>query len=138
MEDCFYCMRDERINSLMIPLVELEFSSVYLLRDQKYRGRCVVAFKRHVREIFEINPAERDGFFSDVSAVAKAIQQAFHPGKINYAVYGDLVSHFHVHLVPKQKGGLRWGEPFQETDTKAIADENELQLIADAILDQIL
>jgi diadenosine tetraphosphate (Ap4A) HIT family hydrolase len=36
----------------------------------------------------------------------------FSPDKINYAIFGDLYPHLHMHLVPKYKGGPEWGGPF--------------------------
>ena len=65
-EDCFYCTQDQRLTALMEPVIELRWSRVYLLRDQRYPGRCVVAFYRHVRELDEMEDTERDGFFAEL------------------------------------------------------------------------
>lgn len=131
---CFYCQKDTRLDALMVPLCERPYANVYLLRDQKHPGRCVVATKAHVSEIYQLGDAERDGFFADVAAVAKALHNALAPDKLNYAVYGDLVPHFHLHLVPKTKEGLRWGEPFSDQDPKQPASEDQLEAIKQQIL----
>lgn len=55
-------------------------------------------------------------FFYDVSVVAKAIWEIWHPNKINYVTFGDLVPH--VHVVPKYAGGLDWGIPFNDNPTE--------------------
>lgn len=114
MRDCFYCTKDQRLSGLMDKLCSLEWSDVYFLKDQRYRGRCVVAAKRHVDELYEMNDEEISGFFKDVALVAACMNRLYHTDKINYAVYGDLVSHFHIHLVPKHKSGPQWGEPFTD------------------------
>ena len=44
--------------------------------------------------------------------VARAIERAFNADKINIAVYGDIVTHIHMHVVPKWKNGSEWGVPF--------------------------
>jgi diadenosine tetraphosphate (Ap4A) HIT family hydrolase len=31
---------------------------------------------------------------------------------VNYAIYGDLNEHIHMHLVPKTRGGPNWGHAF--------------------------
>lgn len=125
--NCFYCTMDDRLQELMVPVCQLPFSSVYLLRDQRYPGRCVVASARHVREIYEMTDTERNGFFADVARVARAVSVVAAPDKINYAVYGDLVSHFHVHLVPKKENGWRWGEAFCDADPRQPADQESLE-----------
>ncbi len=138
MEDCFYCTKDHRLWDLMEPLLEMAYANVYLLRDQKHPGRCVVAAKRHVTEIHRFDKDERDGFFADIALVACAIGVVFQPDKINYAVYGDLVPHFHVHVVPKHISGLRWGEPFLDDDLKEIATDEALKEIKERLLVKIL
>ena len=60
--DCFYCKKDERQAALMTPLAEMTFSDVFLFRDQKHRGRCVVALKEHKDEIWQLSDEQRAGF----------------------------------------------------------------------------
>ena len=49
MAECFYCEKDnEKRKALMLDVCELPYSIVYLFRDQKNKGRCVVAFKGRV------------------------------------------------------------------------------------------
>ena len=107
MEKCFYCEKGEKLNSLMLKICDLEYSTVYLNRDQKHKGRCIVAFKEHKTEYFQLTEAENKGYFLEVSKVAKAIYEVFQPDKINYATYGDGVPHVHMHIVPKYKNGLQ-------------------------------
>jgi hypothetical protein len=49
----------------------------------------------------------------------RAIYEAFHPDKINYAAYGDGYPHVHFHLVPKYRGGKSWGSPFDLAEDPA-------------------
>lgn len=114
MENCFYCEKAEKLNSLMIEICELEVSTVYLNRDQKHVGRVIVALNEHKDEYYELDEQQRNKFFKDVSLTAHAIKDAFNTDKINYATYGDKVSHVHMHLVPKHKDGLQWGLPFED------------------------
>ena len=123
--DCFYCKKDERQAALMTPLAEMTFSDVFLFRDQKHRGRCVVALKEHRDEIWQLSNEQRAGFFAEVSAVAEAVSEYAHADKTNCAIYGDLVSHFHVHVVPKRKGELQWGAPFTDDIEKVFLPEEE-------------
>ena len=121
--DCFYCTKDERQAALMIPLAELAWSEVFLFRDQKHRGRCVVALKEHRDEIWQLSDEQRNGVFAEVSAVAEAVSRYARADKINYAIYGDKVSHFHVHVVPKRRDELQWGGPFTDDIEKTRLSE---------------
>lgn len=132
--DCFYCKKDQRLLDLMIPMAEMTWSDVYLFRDQKHYGRCVVALKGHKDEMFQLSSEQRNSFFAEVSAVAEAIAMYTGAAKINYAIYGDLVSHFHVHLVPKQADGLQWGGPFTDTLPKVFLSENEYDALSRDLL----
>lgn len=138
MSDCFYCENGEKLHSLMIEICELPYSKVYLNRDQKHKGRCIVAFKEHKTEYFQLTEKEIAGYFAEVSRVAGAIWTLYHPDKINYATFGDGVPHVHVHVVPKYKGGLNWGEPFDDTLPKQILDEEEYREMAKELRTAIL
>jgi len=135
--DCFYCTKDERQKALMTPLAELEWSDVYLFNDQKHKGRCIVALKGHCDEIWQLSDEQRSGFFGEVSLVAEAMARYTKADKVNYAIYGDIVSHFHVHLVPKIKDGLQWGGPFTDTLPKVALEAEEFLSVGQAILENM-
>lgn len=124
---CFYCEKGEVLNSLMVKVCELSASDVYLVRNQNYPGRCVVAYKEHKTEIFQLSEEERNAFSKDVALVAKAVYELFEADKINYGIYGDGVPHFHCHIIPKKEGGLCWGTAFDMNANPTIASEEVLQ-----------
>lgn len=110
---CMYCERSERLKSFTEFVAELSYSVVYLHTDRKYPGRCIVALKEHKDELFELSPRELVGYMAEVARMAEAIKNAVKADKINYAVFGDLMSHVHFHLVPKKKSGPGWGGAFE-------------------------
>ena len=87
--DCFYCENGEKLHSLMIPICELKYSNVFFNRDQQHKGRCIVEFKEHKTEQFQLTEEENSGYFAELAKVAKAIWEEFHPDKINYATFGE-------------------------------------------------
>lgn len=133
MSECFYCEDGEKRKSLMIEICRLKYSTVYLNRNQKYRGRCVVKLNDHKTEYFQMDTEERNGYFAETAAVAKAIFELYHPDKINYATFGDLVPHVHIHVVPKYQNGADWGRPFDDTQGKVVLEEAEYQEMVDAL-----
>jgi len=130
--NCFYCMKSERLQELMIEICPLSVSTLYLFKNQVYKGRCVVQLKEHKTEIFQLGEEERRLFFEDVAGSAEAVSRAFKPDKINYAVFGDRVPHFHMHVVPKYKDGPCWGKPFdfEPAEEKLLSGEGYKERIA--------
>ena len=112
LPDCLYCRKDQRLHDLMIEIGPMQVSTLYLFKEQTHRGRCIVTYRDHVNELFELPEAELALFTQDVARAAKAIKAAFNPAKINYGAYSDKLPHLHMHLVPKYVDGPGWGAPF--------------------------
>src|SRR6187402_1964906 len=112
LPDCLYCRKDQRLHDLMIEVAPLQVSTLYLFKEQTYRGRCVVAYQGHVNELYELPEAELAKFTLDVAHAAKAIRAVTQAAKINYGAYSDKLPHLHVHLVPKYTDGPSWGTTF--------------------------
>ena len=98
-ENCLYCSKNKDLDSLMIKICDLDVSTVYLFKEQTYKGRCNVVFKEHRSEITDLTEEEVEAFIKDIRKVAKAIQKAFNPDKINYGAFADTMKHLHFHVV---------------------------------------
>lgn len=110
----------------MIEVAPLAVSTVYLFKEQTHPGRCVVAYREHVNELFELPDDEVARFMQDVARAARAIKTAFSPAKINYGAYSDKLPHLHFHLVPKYPDGPAWGAPFaMMPEPKQLLSEDE-------------
>ena len=59
MSECFYCEDGEKRKSLMIEICKLNYSTIYLNRNQKYPGRCVVKLNEHKTEYFQMTKEQR-------------------------------------------------------------------------------
>jgi diadenosine tetraphosphate (Ap4A) HIT family hydrolase len=111
--ECFYCEPDQRQADLMSKVGDLSVSSLFIFKEQTYAGRCLVAYRRHVNELFELADAERDAFCKDLAVAARAVKETFGPAKVNFGAYSDKLGHLHVHLVPKYINGPDWGSTFR-------------------------
>lgn len=138
LPDCLYCRKDQRLTDLMIEIAPLGVSTLYLFKEQTYRGRCVVAYRGHVNELFELSDDERTLFAKDVADAARAMKTAFNPAKINYGAYSDKLPHLHVHLVPKYTDGPSWGTTFtMMPEPKQLLSEADYALLCDQIRDSL-
>lgn len=130
---CPYCSKGEALDKFGVLAFETETSEVIVFKDQHHKGRAIVAYKNdHVAEIQDLNDEERNAFMKDVSDVAKAIQKAYNPDRINYGAYGDTLGHLHIHLVPKYKDGFEWGGTFV-MNTNEYASDEEINSVVEAI-----
>ena len=117
----------------MIEVCDLSVSTLFVFKEQSYPGRCVVAYKDHVNELFELPQDERNAFMADVAQVAAAMKKAFNPVKINYGAYSDKLAHLHFHLVPKYEGGLSYGSTFEMNPQKVYLNNDEYEAVIDKI-----
>ena len=82
--------------------------------DQYYRGYTLVIARRHARELYELPDAESTAYFQDMLRVARAIDRAFSPRKMNYELLGNTVEHLHWHLSPRHADDLNPSRPTWE------------------------
>jgi diadenosine tetraphosphate (Ap4A) HIT family hydrolase len=118
-----YCEENEKLQSNMIKIAELKYSIVYLNRNQVLPGRCIVAFKGHKTEYFQLNKEENAGYFAEVALSAQAIFNLYKPDKLNYMTFGDNVPHVHVHVVPKYRDRPYWGSGPGDEPKTLLTDE---------------
>jgi len=129
---CLYCQNNETLHQLMIEICHLRVSRAFLFKEQTYRGRCLVAYDRHVNDLNELDDEQRNLFMADVADVTRAMQQLFKPEKINYGAYSDKLSHLHFHLAPKYVDGPDYGGTFQMNPGKVyLSDAEYQQMVAD-------
>ena len=124
VDNCRYCSKG---TDIMEFVADLEVSTLYITKDQTYKGRCILGLNDHKTELFQLDPEELQAFSRDMARAAKALFQDFKPGKINYAAFGDTYPHVHFHLVPKFEGGKTWGAPFEmQLSSTNLASKEEL------------
>ncbi|MNF80487.1 HIT domain protein [compost metagenome] len=128
---CNYCSKNEALNNLMIEIGQLRISTLYLFKEQTYKGRCIVALNEHQTEFFHLPQEKQDAYMRDVAQVASAIEKAFSPDKINYGAFGDTMPHVHFHIVPKYKDGYTWGKMFEmnPADNKQLSEQEYADII---------
>jgi len=129
-KDCLYCENKETLDSLMIYITDLKVSKLYLFKEQTYYGRCVIAFKDHAVELYDVSAEDAALLMEDVKTVGRAVNRTVNPAKVNYGMYSDKLPHLHVHVVPKQMDGHSWGTTFvMNPEEKYLSDDEYADLI---------
>jgi diadenosine tetraphosphate (Ap4A) HIT family hydrolase len=69
--------------------------------DPDYPAFCRVIWQRHVKEMTDLSPTERNSFMAVVFAVEAALRRVLTPDKINLASLGNQTPHLHWHVIPR-------------------------------------
>lgn len=131
--DCLYCNKNQTQKDLMIEICSLSVSTVFLFKEQTYKGRCVIAYKDHNVELYQLSPEELLAFMTDVNKVASAIAKLYNPAKVNYGAYSDKLPHLHIHLAPKYVDGADYGSTFVMNPQKVYLTDSEYTEMIDSI-----
>jgi diadenosine tetraphosphate (Ap4A) HIT family hydrolase len=84
-----------------IVLLRDELCRVVLPGDPDHPGLCRVIVNRHVREMTDLEPDERERVMRAVFAVERALRATLKPHKVNLASLGNVTPHLHWHVVPR-------------------------------------
>jgi diadenosine tetraphosphate (Ap4A) HIT family hydrolase len=98
-------------------IVALSASSLYLSRNQTYRGHGILVLDlRHATRADQLTRQEWRSFCDDLHVAQHAIEATVHPDHMNIASLGNVVPHLHWHIIPRYRGDPRWGDPIWPTD----------------------
>jgi diadenosine tetraphosphate (Ap4A) HIT family hydrolase len=101
--DCPFCRKLADLAALPGDELVWRFphSVAFLGPWQLYHGYCVLVSSRHARELSELPDDVRRAYLDEMCLLARAIEQAFAPHKLNYELLGNQVPHLHWHLFPR-------------------------------------
>lgn len=95
----------------------LSAASLYLSRNQTYRGHCLLILDlAHATRPGELSVEQWASFSRDLHKAVVAITATVRPDHINVASLGNLVPHLHWHIVPRYRTDPRWGGPIWTAD----------------------
>jgi diadenosine tetraphosphate (Ap4A) HIT family hydrolase len=101
----------------------LSVSSLYLSKNQTYRGQCALIFDlRHAARPDQLTPAEWAAFCADLYRAQDAVVSVTKPDHVNIESLGNVVPHLHWHIIPRYLGDPRWGMPIWTTPLSAMPD----------------
>lgn len=128
-DKCQFC---DPLNQWPAELIigSLKSSIIVLSQDQFFYGWCLVITKEHVVDLFDLSSKARSELEADVYKVSKAIQELFSPDIMNYAVFGNVISHLHWNVMPRYKNDGLWGAPPWPHEPKALLKDEAEKLAA--------
>jgi len=107
------------------------FCRVVLVADPDYPAFCRVILARHVREMTDLEEADRARLMRVVFAVEGALRELLAPDKVNLASFGNVVPHVHWHVIPRFRSDRHfpspvWGAPQREAPRREPVDAARL------------
>jgi diadenosine tetraphosphate (Ap4A) HIT family hydrolase len=101
----------------------LSVSSLYLAKNQTYRGQCSLIFDlRHAARPDQLSADEWRAFCADLFAAQRAVVTVTRPDHVNTESLGNVVPHLHWHIIPRYLDDPRWGMPIWTTPLSAMPD----------------
>jgi diadenosine tetraphosphate (Ap4A) HIT family hydrolase len=103
--DCSLCRKLAGMDVLPGGEVVWQFphSVAFLGPWQYYHGYCILVARKHAKELSNIPDAERRAYLDEMCLLARAIEAAVKPHKLNYEMLGNQVPHLHWHIFPRFK-----------------------------------
>jgi len=85
--------------------------SVVAVDDPNYPGFCRVIWNKHVKEMTDLTPGERNYVMEVVWQVELAVREVMQPEKVNVASFGNMTPHVHWHVIPRYRDDAHFPSP---------------------------
>lgn len=86
------------------------------IEGDAFRGFCRVIWNAHVKELTDLDPADRRQFMDAVFQVEAALRASLAPDKMNIASLGNLTPHLHWHVIPRFADDPAYPKPIWAVD----------------------
>src|SRR3990167_9177297 len=104
---------------------------VLLMNDANYPWLILVPRLADLREIYQLNAADRAQFIAESCALGETLMAHFAGDKLNVAALGNMVPQLHIHHVVRKIGDAAWPAPiWGKVPAKAYADADANHLLA--------
>lgn len=102
---------DPRLEADTLLLGAFPLSLVLLSKDANYPWCILVPQREGMREIYQLNEADRQQLLDESCLVAETLADLFGADKINVATIGNMVPQLHMHHVVRFKTDAAWPGP---------------------------
>lgn len=92
-------------------LAELDLCTLLLMNDARYPWCILVPRRAGVREVYELEAADRAQLLHESCALGAAMMRAFAGTKLNVAALGNVVPQLHVHHIVRFEHDAAWPAP---------------------------
>jgi diadenosine tetraphosphate (Ap4A) HIT family hydrolase len=79
--------------------------------DSSFPWLILVPARRNIREIYELEPADRALLIEEVALASRVIVDLYKPDKLNIGSMGNLVPQLHIHIIGRFHNDRVWPGP---------------------------
>jgi ATP adenylyltransferase len=115
--NCYLCPPRLASHVSLKLIAHLSTSSLYLEKDQRFRGLCSLILTEHKTRLDALSAAAYIALVEELRISAAAIREATNPDHINVALLGNRCPHLHWSIVPRYRTDPRWGRPIWDDTT---------------------
>ena len=135
---CVLCAPRPASNDHWDLVTALSASSLYLAKNQTYRGQCQLVFdRRHAARLDQLTDEEYAAFGRDLFVSQRAVFAVMRPDHTNIESLGNVVPHLHWHIIPRYVNDARWGMPIWTTPLSAMPDSRLDAAERDDLIDRL-
>jgi diadenosine tetraphosphate (Ap4A) HIT family hydrolase len=102
---------DEKLASDTVELELWPLSQVRLMNDSNYPWVVLVPARLDMRELHQLEPADRAQLMEEITRAAWALERMVTPHKMNVAALGNQVAQLHVHVIARFTTDPAWPRP---------------------------
>jgi len=84
---------------------------VVFLGRPHHLGHTQVVLRQHKEDLTALSEKELHAFIDRMVMVARVLEKALKPDKLNYELFGNWVPHLHWHILPRFKTDPDFGNP---------------------------
>ncbi|EIJ35079.1 HIT family protein [Thiothrix nivea] len=92
-------------------VTDLPLCRVLLMNESRYPWLILVPRRADIREIHELDAADRQQLWEESDQVSRALMALFQPDKLNLAALGNMVPQLHLHYVARFRTDAAWPAP---------------------------
>lgn len=92
-------------------VTELPLSVVLLMNDSQYPWTILVPRVEQVKEVIDLSTKQQQQLWCESAWLSRALQQQYHPDKLNIAALGNMVPQLHIHHIARFKQDAAWPQP---------------------------
>ncbi len=120
-----------RIEQDCIAIGRFELCRILMMNDSQYPWFILVPERTDLREIYQLNKADRQLLTEESSYLAENLAVLFNADKMNIAAIGNRVPQLHIHHIVRYKTDKAWPAPvWGKFDTVPYTEQQVAEILA--------
>jgi diadenosine tetraphosphate (Ap4A) HIT family hydrolase len=112
-------------------------SRVLVVNDVNWPWLLLVPRRLGVREIIDLDEVEQAQLMTEITRVARAMQDVTECDKLNIAALGNVVPQLHVHVIARREGDAGWPRPVWGAAPPIAYDKSTLEQFMEDLRERI-